>query len=122
MSKKWTQLIELRKAAGLSQYELARRLKMSRSALGNYEMGEREPDFETTQKLADFFGVSVDHLLGRGAPAEPALVEEIPAEWRTLIHLAQQDGYSPDDVLQAMKLIKSVRRQQEAQKKEEREG
>lgn len=121
MPQKWNELIALRKAAGLSQYELARRLKMNRSTLGNYEMGEREPDFETTRRLADFFGVSVDHLLGHQALLRRES-EEIPAEWRKMILLAQQDGYSPDQVLQALRLLESVRRQQEAQKRNGREG
>ena len=40
-----------------------------------WETGKREPDFETTKRIADYFGVSVDYLLGREdtqkAPTEP---------------------------------------------------
>ena len=36
----------------------------------NYEYGRREPDFETTKKLANLFNVSTDYLLGRAAPDE----------------------------------------------------
>lgn len=121
MARKWQELITLRKAAGLSQYELAQRLKLNRSTLGNYEMGEREPDFDTTRRMADFFGVSVDQLLGRPGQVRRE-VEEIPAEWRKMIILAQQDGYSPDQVLQALRLLESVKRQQEAMKRNGREG
>lgn len=114
MAKKWQQLIDLRKAAGISQYELARRVKLSRSALGNYEQGEREPDFDTTKKLADFFGVSVDHLLGREA-GEPAQVatQEMSDEWRQAVEIARAEGFSPDQVLQAIRLLGAVRREQE---------
>lgn len=118
MAHKWNELIALRKAAGLSQYELARRLKINRSTLGNYEMGQREPDFQTTRRLAGFFGVSVDQLLGRPGGE----TQEIPAEWRKMITLAKQDGYSPDQVLQALRLLESVRREQEALKRNGREG
>ena len=36
-------LVQLRKAAGLSQQELARRLQLTRSAISMYETGQREP-------------------------------------------------------------------------------
>lgn len=60
-------LVELRKQKNLSQYELAEQLGFSRGKLANYEQGTRQPDFETLQKIADFFGVSLDYLLGREA-------------------------------------------------------
>jgi transcriptional regulator with XRE-family HTH domain len=119
MAEKWHQLISLRKAAGLSQYELARRLNMGRSALGNYEQGDREPDFETVRKIADFFSVSVDYLLGRPQDQEGA-ASEVPPEWRQMVRLAQTEGYSPDQVLGALRLLSSIRKQHE--QKEEREG
>lgn len=56
-------LTELRKTKGLSQYELADLLGFSRGQLANYEQGSREPNFETTLKIADFFGVSLDELI-----------------------------------------------------------
>ena len=58
-------LSELRKAKGLSQYELADRLGFSRGQLANYEQGKRQPDHEVLGQLADFFEVSTDYLLGR---------------------------------------------------------
>lgn len=58
-------LASLRKRKGLSQYALAERLNFSRGQLANYEQGKREPDYNTLQKIADFFEVSVDYLLGR---------------------------------------------------------
>src|SRR5690554_6693798 len=58
-------LARLRKEKKLSQYELADRLNFSRGQIANYEQGQRQPDYETLQKLADFFDVSLDYLLGR---------------------------------------------------------
>ena len=55
----------LRKARGLTQQELGELLGVSASAVGMYEQGRREPDLATLVKLADIFGVSVDHLIGR---------------------------------------------------------
>lgn len=55
----------LRNSQNLTQDELAKRLKISRSAIGMYENGSREPDFETLELIADFFNVDIDYLLGR---------------------------------------------------------
>jgi transcriptional regulator with XRE-family HTH domain len=64
-------LAELRAKMGISQYELAQRLHFSRGQIANYEQGTREPDFQTLVKIADFFDVSLDYLLGRTKYGEP---------------------------------------------------
>lgn len=48
-------LKSLRAAKNLTQDELARNLKLSRSAIGMYEKGSREPDYEILELIADFF-------------------------------------------------------------------
>lgn len=58
-------LADLRKKRGLSQYKLADELGFSRGQIANYEQGKREPDFETLKKLAEYFNVTTDYLLGR---------------------------------------------------------
>ncbi len=58
-------LRELRIEKGRKQKEIAAEIGMSMQALSNYENGLREPDFATLNKLAEYFDVSVDYLLGR---------------------------------------------------------
>lgn len=58
-------LKELRENIGLSQYTFAEKFGVSQSTVGNWEAGKREPNFATMQRIADFFGVTVDYLLGR---------------------------------------------------------
>jgi HTH-type transcriptional regulator, competence development regulator len=58
-------LIELRKEKKLRQEDIAKILGIARTTYAMYEQGNREPDFETLNKMADFFEVSVDFLLGR---------------------------------------------------------
>ena len=60
----------LRRARGLSQAELARRLKISASAMGMYEQGRREPSAQTLVALARELQVSTDYLL-TGEAANP---------------------------------------------------
>jgi len=57
----------LRERKGLSQKLLAYKLGMPNQSLSNYERGYREPPADVLKKLADFFEVSVDYLLGREA-------------------------------------------------------
>lgn len=64
---------ELRKSRGMTQEELAKALGVSRSTIGMYEQGKREPDFETEEKIADYFNVTLDFLrtgVVSGVPAE----------------------------------------------------
>ncbi|TKI66670.1 helix-turn-helix transcriptional regulator [Lysinibacillus mangiferihumi] len=56
---------KLRTEKGLSQKELTDRLTINRSTYARYETSSTQPDFETLSKLADFYDVSIDYLLGR---------------------------------------------------------
>jgi HTH-type transcriptional regulator, competence development regulator len=58
-------LIELRKAKKLRQEDIANILGIARTTYAMYEQGNREPDFDTLNKIADYFEVTIDHLLGR---------------------------------------------------------
>jgi len=61
-----TRLKELRENSEMTQGELARILKITRQAVGNYEQGTRFPkDEKLLAKIADIFDVSLDYLLGR---------------------------------------------------------
>ncbi len=56
----------LRLEAGLTQEELAKKLRLSKGAVGNYESGVRSPRRqEDLEAIADFFNVDIDYLLGR---------------------------------------------------------
>lgn len=55
----------LRIRENLTQEELAIKLGVTRSAVGNWEQGNREPDFEMSEKIADFFNVDMNYLTGR---------------------------------------------------------
>lgn len=61
----------LRREAGLSQAELARRIRVSASAMGMYEQGRREPSGEILVAMAQELGVSTDYLL-TGCPKTPS--------------------------------------------------
>lgn len=58
-------LKHLRVSHGMTQEQLASMLKVSRSRIGMYETGSREPDLETCEAIADIFNVDMDYLMGR---------------------------------------------------------
>ena len=58
-------LKSLRKEKNISQLKLAFDLNMNQNTISRYENMERQADYETLIKIADYFGVSVDYLLGR---------------------------------------------------------
>ena len=57
-------LQKLRKQAGLSQEELAEECQVSRQAVAKWESEESVPALEKLISLADFFGVTLDELVG----------------------------------------------------------
>ena len=58
-------LKELRLARNITQQRLAIDLNMNQNSISRYENGEREADYRTLIVFADYFGVSIDYLLGR---------------------------------------------------------
>lgn len=63
-----TRLKELRTGAGLTQAQLAKQLGVTQSTIGNWESGCRVPAPKLRAKVAAFFGVSTDYLLGEDSP------------------------------------------------------
>ena len=60
-----SRLKKLREAAGYTQQSFANAFGVAQSTVGNWESGTREPSHSTLLKLADFFGVSYDYLVGK---------------------------------------------------------
>ncbi len=55
----------LRNRDNLSQSELAEKLGVAKSTISMYEIGKREPDFETLEAICDLFNVDMNFLLGK---------------------------------------------------------
>lgn len=68
-------LTQLREARQLSQSEVARAIHLTQQAIDNYEKGTREPKGEILVRLARFYGVSTDYLLGLADDPTGAAVE-----------------------------------------------
>ncbi|MFV0413243.1 MAG: helix-turn-helix domain-containing protein [Oscillospiraceae bacterium] len=87
----------LRKEHGITQKKAAEELGVSQALLSHYEKGIRECGLEFVVKVADFYGVSCDYLLGRSADRSGLTlnVEDIPAPDAT----ASKDGHYRGSVL-----------------------
>jgi len=63
-------LRSLRGARNITQKQIAESIGLSESAYQHYERGTREPTLSNINKLADYFCVSADYLLGRSDKSE----------------------------------------------------
>lgn len=114
---------ELRKERGMTQKEVAERLGIGGSTMTMYETGRREPNMETLIKIADFFDVSTDYLLGKtNARNEKevisrALVDdpELYNFWKKLseredlqLLFKQTRNMDPKDIRTIIRIIKAI--------------
>lgn len=58
-------MLALRKSKGLKQEEAAKLSGLSYMSYRRYETGEREPNASSLWKIADFYDVTIDYLVGR---------------------------------------------------------
>ncbi len=97
-------LKRLRTKKGLTSEELCSKIGIKGGSYRNYERNDRKPDYDTLVKLADFYGVTTDYLLGRPTAQPPtdalerlfteksfsALEEELLRKYMELPHEARQ--------------------------------
>ena len=84
---------QLRTARGLSQVDLAKKLTITKQTVSNWENDNIQPSIDMLERLADFFNVSTDYLLGR---TEESLIST--------------RGLTDDEVAHIVSLINDLRR------------
>ena len=102
-----TRLRELRKGKGVSQQALADELGFSKSTISLYEQGDTVPDIKAFVKIADFYDVSYDYLLGN------AKVQK-----RENIDIAEKTGLT-DEAIDTLMLIKELSEKEQGKKIED---
>lgn len=121
-------LRDLRLSSNMTQAELGRVIGVGKTTISQYETGTRKPDAETLDKLAGFFAISVDYLLGRTDDPTPPSDEHLtPEEYdrRVVAALSRSDGYgeplTPEEIEDILKYIRWTREKHrlEKQKKED---
>ncbi len=104
-------LIHLRRRAGLSQQQLAEAVGLSRSAVGMYETGKREPDIDTLRMFSEVFKVDMNTLTSPQTAEDAEMAELLETlrsrdDMRMLFKLAKDA--TPEDVRRAVKIIEAL--------------
>lgn len=100
----------LRERSNLTQLELAKFLNVSNSTLSQYENGQRVPSDEIKIKIAEFFNVTIDYLLGqeskknKGSSEEPPLSEAQQNLISAVSDLSEEDIKKAIDYVELLKL------------------
>lgn len=107
-------LKELREKAGLTQGRIAEILDTPVRTYGSWERGERQPDFDTLIKIADYYHVSTDYLLGR-VPMDVVVIKgnapPVGEDEYQIIIEPDEPAPTPDDL--ERKIIEIVRKELE---------
>lgn len=85
-------LKEARESKGYTQQDVADFLKITRAAYTNIENEKRDPDTNTLNKLADYFKVNLDYLLGR--TDNPTPIDDMDELWAASL----PDGMDYEDL------------------------
>ena len=109
-------LKEIREAKGISQRQAALALNLSPTVYNRYENGLREPSNALLLVIADYFGVSVDDLLGRTTPEQQTQIDDEAMairermrrdpNYRLLFQTA--DKASPEHIRAAAAMLKAL--------------
>lgn len=96
-------IISLREEKSISRKEFGDTLKISYAALSKYETNERFPDKELLVRIADFFDVSIDFLLGRTNIRKK---DDI----RIALNAISTDGLDEDDIEMIRSIIEKLKK------------
>lgn len=95
----WERLAALRKGRGLTQEQMARIMGVSLITYKRWETNVFSPDYGTLGRMADYFGVSADYLLGRPTPNQltPADRENLAAAAEAIADILTKTGVSQNE-------------------------
>lgn len=118
-------LKELRTNKGLSQADLAKIFNVAQNTISQWERNVREPDFDTIEKIADFFKVSVGYLLGSDAPQRQHVNDDEALEFldelhkrpemKTLFQVGRKA--TKEDIEVAVKIIEALKNKSQPEEK-----
>ena len=115
----------------LTPYKVAKEAGVTQTALSNWKTGKSTPTTKTLQKIADYFGVTIDYLMnGEEKDTEPTLTKrdtkEITEMMNGIEELLKQDGLmfdgnpasqeAIDSILSAMKIGMEMAKQRNKEK------
>lgn len=105
-------LRELRLKRNLSQEDVARHIGITRSAYSHYEINNRQPVYDTMIKLASFFHVSLDYIIGGNAPNQTHESSEAANDSKEILKLI--NDMSREQRKQSIGLLHSMIKQEKS--------
>lgn len=96
-------LRQLRIENNMRQSDVAKFLGRTESAVGQYEREKRDPTSETWCSLANFFGVSLDYILGNSEIRTPI------SEFSNSAYYKEMEGLTEDEIVDALKTYRKVK-------------
>lgn len=127
-------LLYLRKKNKLTQHEISKVFNIPRSTYAHYEMGKRQPDFDTLKMMANYFDVTIDYLLEHSDIPHPDRVltrdeiaavlgeeagkqlDEVDARWFELIDNDVKGNLTVDELRDLVRFAIKYKDEQEAKK------
>lgn len=109
----------LRIKKGLTQEALAKKFLLNKSSVSRYERGQQLPEIDVLTKLADFFDVSTDYLLGRTDDPNAALItgSDVPKELRDLgikevgvLKEFKESGLEEDEIIKIIRFYRDMKK------------
>lgn len=106
-----TILSELRSAKGISQKQAAAELGISPALLSHYENGIRECGLDFLLRIAEYYSVSCDYLLGKSSIKNPTVYETEPeaAALDAILKIAKEHNENVHGVLSRISMVETYR-------------
>jgi len=114
---------KLRQEKGVYQADLAKYLGLKQQTISAYENGTNEPDLKTLNKIAKYYDVSIDYLIGRSNVRDPAdkiaqaigdeqdlkrFWEEVKKRRELKLLFKQIKDLPPDHIKRIIRIIKAI--------------
>jgi transcriptional regulator with XRE-family HTH domain len=99
---------ELRNKKKMNQVELARILGIAPNTLSYWEREEYQPDNESLKRIAEYFNVTIDYLLGvtnKPDRVAPDILKDYGVKWGSVFKNARAKGLTPDDLNKIIDIV-----------------
>lgn len=100
---------KLRKAHGLTQVELSKKLGVTQGNLSAWETGRWQPDMDSLRKLCEILDCSADYLLGRDVPPATETEKRVSGIYLSLAKELEDMELSEEDIRQLAGIAKYLK-------------
>lgn len=98
---------------GITPYRVSKETGVSQSVLSDWKRGRCVPKIDKLQKIADYFNVTIDYLMGVDRPGKEKIPDnqpEISGVYLSFAKDAQDKGIDPDDIRLAIETIERLKK------------